>query len=618
VKYRPDIDGLRAVAVLPVILFHSGLSAFSGGFVGVDIFFVISGYVIAHSLEDDLKARSFSIWRFYSKRIKRIFPALFATVFLTWLFSFWILLPNFFEGFSKSIMAASTFVSNIYFWKDSGYFSADALSRPLLHTWSLSVEEQYYIFAPMFTYLVYSFFGKRWFIAFSPVLIMSLILSAYETRMGPTANFFLLPTRAWELLIGALLAHAALKPLRSKWLMELVATSGMCLIAWSIFMFTRATPFPGLNALYPCIGACLIIYAGQSTSSLTTKLLSTKPFTGIGKISYSLYLVHWPVIVLTYFITLAPPATAQVLFILAVSFPLAILSWRFVEQPFRHLNARLMQKQILSGGVLAIALFSLIGSIGWQTKGFPSRFPDYKHETIPGSNSYWRTGTCFLENNPDYHLWNYDACLLSTGGDNKVLLWGDSFAAQYVPGIVENKDKIPATIIQYTSAGCPPILSYQSQARPLCTSFNANALKVIRDHDIKTVILAGRWTDLEARGLDQLNSTLSALDKMGVKTYVIGQSPEFSIDVQVLAYAKGSRDKKGVDEWNVFFDPDINRRLALYAGSHTFINPMKALCEGTLCPYRDMGQFLFEDYGHYSVEGSTRAVRAYFPFFASK
>lgn len=614
-KYRSDIEGLRALAVIPVILFHAGVSWCGGGYIGVDIFFVISGFVIAKSLEADLEAGEFSLMRFYAKRIRRIFPALFATILLTWCAGLFIFLPDIFENFSKSIVASSTFISNFYFWKSSGYFSPSALSQPLLHTWSLSVEEQYYIFAPIFTYVVFTYFGKRWLSAYIPVIIVSFILSAAAISIAPTANFYLIPTRTWELLLGALLAHRMPAALPKKWMTELVGGFGFALILYAIFMFEEATPFPGPNALFPCIGAALLIYAGTHHSSYASKILSLPPATIIGKLSYSLYLMHWPVIVFAYLITLDKPSLAQVPVILLVTFALAYLSWRFVEQPFRVISVTRSGRKIVGGGVLAIIVFCILGGAGIATDGFAVRYPDYKHEKIAG-NDQWRRGSCFLNDNPDIGKWSKDACVLTLESNPKALLWGDSFAAQYSPGIAGNNENIRYSVIQYTAAGCPPVLSYHSLARPKCKEFNQNALKIIRDNNIEMVILGAKWTDLQSRGLHQLSSTLEVLDEMGVKVYVLGQSPEFSIDVQILAYVKGDRTKQSLDSWKVFFDLGLNDELREIVGDERFINPMENLCDSAgVCAYRDKDVFLFEDYGHFSVEGSTRAVEKYFPLY---
>jgi peptidoglycan/LPS O-acetylase OafA/YrhL len=612
IRYRADIDGLRAVAVIPVVLFHAGIPAFSGGFIGVDVFFVISGYVISLSLLSDVRDGKFSILSFYERRVRRIFPALFATLLVTYLYASLVFLPSHLKDLSESLVAATLFVSNIYFWKDSGYFAAEAVYRPLLHTWSLSVEEQFYIFMPIAIYVIARWFRSRWLPTLLPVLLMSLVLSVLATETAPTANFYLLPTRAWELLIGAMLALSPLPAIRRRAWRELLAAFGLVLILGPVFLYDEATPFPGLNALYPCLGTAIVIYSGIHARTAVGDILSVKPLVGVGLISYSLYLVHWPLVVFVNYQNLAPPTGWQVAGIVAASLLLAIFSWHFIEQPFRQRRPWITRPRLLTGGIVAMAAFATFGVVGVRAKGFPSRFPDFTQIEIAGHKE-WRPGRCFLLGDPDYRRWKRDACTLTMGGPHRMLLWGDSFAAQYVPGIIANADRIDAMVLQYTGAGCPPILSYKSYARPRCTDFNANALNIIRQERIDTVVLAARWTDQQSRGLGELKSTLEALAGLGVDVYVIGQSPEFSMDVQVIAYRNGSRLADSTDSWDIFFDPDINAQLGEHSAGSRFIDPLAKICDGKSCIYRDKGVFLFEDYGHYSVDGSARAVKAYFP-----
>ena len=359
------------------------------------------------------------------------------------------------------------------------------------------------------------------------------------------------------------------------------------------------------------MGAALSVYLGRTSRTVTTIALGQRPLVAIGLISYSLYLVHWPIISLTRYMEVGPLTTPEIILVLSGSILLAYLMWRFVEQPFRRFSPRLTQRRIMAGGLAAICVTGLFGVVGIEGKGFPSRFPDFTEHTIPGGEQ-WKAGQCFLEGNPDYRKWSLTDCTRTATGSERVLLWGDSFAAQYVPGILANATALNATIIQYTAAGCPPVLSYQSYARTLCTEFNAHALNIIRKEKVTTVIIAGRWTDMRARGLNQINSTLSVLDSMRVRVIVIGQSPEFAADVRVISALKGGRERNAVNQWNVFFPLSVNNQLHSIAGNNTFVNPMIPFCINTKCIYQDHGTFLFLDYGHYSTEGSRRAVQKLF------
>jgi|GEM_PF-78616 len=617
-KFRYDIQGLRALAVIPVIFFHTGIPIFAGGYVGVDVFFVISGFVIAKSIEGDLRSDKYSIWRFYSKRIRRIFPALFATIICTWIAGWFLLLPEYFENLSKSTAAASVFGANVFFWSESSnYFAALSHTRALLHTWSLSLEEQYYIFSPIATYAIYRYFNARWVLAFLPVIFISFVWSVWSTSAAPTSNFYMLPSRTWELLMGALLAHSMPKQLSSQWKSELLGWIGFGMIIFSITTYDLNTPFPGHYALIPCLGTALLLYVGIS-NTVVSKILSTKPLAIIGDMSYSLYLVHWPVIVFAYFITLKKPTYMHIFWIVVITFVLSYLSWKYVEGPFRHIDTKKHRKKILGSGVLVISLFFGLGVMGASQDGFPQRFPDYEYVEIPGNKKLWNRGVCFLSNPYDHTLWSAEKCAL-TEGSEEVLLWGDSFAAHYVPGIVHNKEKFSSRILQYTAAGCPPVLSYVSLARPNCTTFNQNALHIIDERKIKKVILTARWSVVKSReGLESIHSTLKELEKRNVDVFVVGQSPEFAIDVRVLEYSNRELYKNhDLAWWEPSFDTTINSDLEQIIGKDRFINPIGHYCKANMCVYTEKGKFLFEDHAHYSAAGSIRAVQKYFPLKAS-
>jgi peptidoglycan/LPS O-acetylase OafA/YrhL len=607
-QYRPEIDGLRAVAVLPVLLFHAGLSVFSGGYVGVDVFFVISGFLITGLIREDLAQGKFSILGFYERRVRRILPALTFTVLATSVVAFIVMLPSFLVDYSKSLVSVSTFLSNIYFWRFSGYFDASATLRPMLHTWSLAVEEQFYIFMPIAAYLVYRFFQRFWLWIFAVAALASLALSILAMQIGPTANFFLLPTRAWELLLGALLASIPARTPRGA-VDQIMAAGGLGLILWTVFAYDEATPFPGFTALAPCLGSALIIYFAHPKATVVGQLLSSKPAVWIGLISYSLYLVHWPIAVFWRYITLQEPGLLGAMAIIALSIPLAWASWAFVERPFRKRGGASSLRVVLVG-LAALVLIGAIGVFGWASNGLPQRFPAQPEAPASATNAQapisWRNGVCFFEGAPDLAAWSPQACVINPSGETPVLLWGDSFAAHYVPGITRASEGGPLRVYEYTAAGCPPVLSYESYARWWCADFNAHALRLVDELGVERVILAARWVDLRRRGLDHLRSTLDALNARGVDVVVVGQSPIFITDVAVI----GGR---GHDAWSPAMDRTVNvelRRIAEASGVR-FIDPLETLCDGERCAIRADGQYLYFDYGHFSDMGSTRAAAAY-------
>jgi len=611
-KYRADVDGLRAVAVLPVLLFHAGVAGFDGGFVGVDVFFVISGYVITLKLLSDLEQGRFSIVDFYERRIRRIFPALFFMIALTTVVAYFLFLPPNFEDYSKTAVATTLFSSNIYFWKFSGYFEPSAQLRPLLHTWSLAVEEQYYIFMPIAMYVGYRFFKARWLLLFLPAIILSLALSIYATATAPTFNFFMLPTRAWELLIGAMLVLTPLPQSSRRGVAELVGLVGLGLIFYAVFTYTEETAFPGINALAPVLGSAMVIYAGTAHRTMTAQVLSLKPLVGIGLISYSLYLAHWPIAVFLRYLTLREPTPMESAAIIAASFVIAVFSWKFVEQPFRRPGNVFPRQRLFAAGMAAMVVVAAAGVAGMMTGGFAYRYPDFK-EMTEFDQSAWKVRKCFMDGDQTFADWGGDDCLLTTGKPENALLWGDSFAAHYAPGIVQNAENIPYNVYNYTAAGCPPVLSYYSYARPNCDGFNRDALKLIKDKDIKAVIISSRWTSLKLRGLDEIRSTITALHDMGVKTYVIGQSTEFGANVDVLDYRTGGVETAS---WTSIIDPHINAELKQKVGDDaTFIDPLPFLCQADekMCEFKKDGVLRYFDFGHFSTAGAAEAVKFYFP-----
>jgi len=373
VNYRKEIDGLRALAVIPVILFHGGLEWFSGGYVGVDIFFVISGYLITSIILREKESGTFSIASFYERRARRILPALFFIIFVCIPFAWLWLLPHELKDFGKSIVAVTLFASNILFWRESDYFAADAELIPLLHTWSLAVEEQFYVIFPLIIIFFWAF-GRRWLIGIlSLIALFSLGLTEWGWRHFPEANFYLISTRAWELMIGALLAFYLSRNKQPEGtISHMGSLLGMALIVLTIILLDKTLPFPSLYALAPTVGTALIILFASS-GTLVHKLLSQKIFVGIGLISYSAYLWHQPIFVFARVNGMNEPNIGMVLLLSILAILLAYFSWRFVELPFRD-RSRFTRKQIFSASFIASLLFIGIGTSLIITDGAMFRF----------------------------------------------------------------------------------------------------------------------------------------------------------------------------------------------------------------------------------------------------
>lgn len=377
-QYRRELDGLRAIAVIPVVLLHAGFKLFGGGFVGVDVFFVISGYLITSIIIEEKQNDTFTLSGFYERRARRILPALLAmlvvSVPLAWLCS----LPQDMNYFSQSVLAVLGFVSNVFFSHTTGYFGVGSTLNPLIHTWSLAVEEQYYILFPALLMLLWRLGPRTARATLGVIAACSLIAAQFYAKADPQFDFFLLPTRGWEILAGALLAfysrhlEGAAPP--TALLSQSGSLIGMALIAYAIFFFDDGTPSPSLYALIPVLGAVLVIaYADEST--LVGKILGLKPLVAIGVISYSLYLLHQPVLAFARQRLLVEPDLPTVSVLLLMTLALSYASWRFIEQPFRNRNILSRPRLFTIGGCAAVCLLAIALS-GWRTNGFPARFDE--------------------------------------------------------------------------------------------------------------------------------------------------------------------------------------------------------------------------------------------------
>ncbi|CAA6825423.1 MAG: O-antigen acetylase [uncultured Thiotrichaceae bacterium] len=372
-QYRKEIDGLRALAVVPVILFHAGIQGFSGGFVGVDIFFVISGYLITSIIVAELETGDFTISGFYERRARRILPALFFVILVSLPLAWWLLLPHELVAFGRSIIAVMVFASNILFWQESDYFATDSELIPLLHTWSLAVEEQYYIIFPILLLVCWKL-GLRWVTAIlATIAVISLGLAEWGWRHDASGNFYLLPSRVWELMAGAGCAlYLSNKPQPTGTLSQVLSLSGLGLLMLSILWLDDTIPFPGIYAILPVLGTALIIlFAHQG--NWTGKLLSLPALVGIGLVSYSAYLWHQPMFAFARLYYAEEPGLVIMSGLAVLTFGLAFISWRFVERPFRQ-RQNFSRKQIFIMALMGSIAFVLIALAFIMLEGIPARF----------------------------------------------------------------------------------------------------------------------------------------------------------------------------------------------------------------------------------------------------
>lgn len=371
-KYRPEIDGLRAVAVVAVILFHAGFVPFSGGFVGVDVFFVISGYLITSLIYEEISAGNFSLARFYERRARRILPALYLICLACVPFAYFWMFPSDLQDFSESLIAVNLFVSNVLFWLESGYFDTAAELKPLLHTWSLAIEEQFYIFFPLLLLLLRALSRRFIFVFICAMSLGSLAIAEYGSHYYPGATFYLVPSRSWELGVGALLSIAIGSNRAVGGIVQRTGSLfGLTLICYAIFAFDSATRFPSLWALIPVIGTALVIlYA--SGDEIVGRILSWKPIVGVGLVSYSAYLWHQPLFAFARIYSLDEVSITQYWALIATTFAMAFLSWKYVESPFRNRRVMTVRKMIvcLIPAMIGIGAF---GTLGYFENGFPKR-----------------------------------------------------------------------------------------------------------------------------------------------------------------------------------------------------------------------------------------------------
>ena len=378
-QYRPEIDGLRALAVVPVIFFHAGFSIFSGGFLGVDVFFVISGYLITTIILKDLKSDSFSFLTFYERRIRRILPALFLILFFSLPLAWIILLPSDLKDFSQSIVATNLFASNILFQLESGYFETDSELKPLLHTWSLAIEEQFYLFFPIILLLLYRFRIEKIFWVLGLVIALSLISAQIGTYYDRDANFFFLPSRIWELGLGSILAFnrtnkQSMELSQQKTERELGSFFGLAMIISSFFIFDRNIPSPSLFNLLPTIGTVLIIYYSDN-ETMVGRFLSHRIVVGVGLISYSAYLWHNPIFTFVKLAGIAEPGSWQLFVLSILSLILAYITWKYIERPFRD-RQQISRKSVFVCCSAASLILVGIGIAGHLTNGFETYFID--------------------------------------------------------------------------------------------------------------------------------------------------------------------------------------------------------------------------------------------------
>ncbi len=636
ITYRPDIDGIRGVAVLFVVLYHADITFISGGFIGVDVFFVISGYLITSIILKDCKDNQFKILNFWKRRIRRILPALLSMMLFCLIVGYFLYLPEDFKNLGQQVFSQTFFASNILFYLQSGYFDSANETKPLLHTWSLAVEEQFYFFFPVALYIAWKFFRKYVVHIIVLVFILSFVFSIYGVAHHPSATFYMLPTRAWELLIGSLIVFLPSIPISSLIFRFFLGFAGVCALLLPAFLYTSETAFPGLAALPVCVGTAILIWLHKNNETPIKKILAWKPFVFIGLISYSWYLWHWPSIVFTkYYFYEGAPQTILIIAIL-ISFIMAIFSWKFIEQPFRNTETVLFKKPVIL--LYSLVFMGILGMLSFLTDIHKNSISPSVLKYAAGVNDINpRRDEChysniekLLENGPCFI--NKQKTLPIT-----FLSFGDSFSTTLQPVLENLSQKYNISGQQASYSSCPPVfgINRKAHAKSLeqyqCMEFNNAVLDFIKKNKVKHVILFARWSaymheypvftkdsvvkDSRILFKEKLIKTIDILNKLGIKVWIIKQPPEHQLDVP-LSLARALRMNKNINDLQINFSNYLERQKEIseifsliekdMSGSKnvSFIDPAKMLCANkNTCIIEHDGYSLYRDKYHLSQYG---------------
>lgn len=621
--YRADIDGLRAVAVLAVVFNHLSASLLPGGYVGVDVFFVISGYLITRIISREMVQGSFTFARFYERRARRIFPALFAVMVATLGAGYVLLLPSDYAATLRGALGTVFFASNIVFWREmqEGYFAATDLGlNPLLHTWSLAVEEQFYVIFPVLLLLCYRRMRHHIGLVLLLCAVVSLAGASLLVKDKSVAVFFLSPFRGWELLIGSLLALEVVPRLRSRAAREVTAGGGLLSILLACIFYNKSTTFPGLAALAPVLGTAAIIHAGTSGPSAVGRLLQWRPMVYIGLISYSLYLWHWPLIVLVRYVHGTGPITSYIPALLAGSLALASLSYHFIERPFRQ-GRRIGRQALFRSTAVFASVLAGMSVVGLINGGFETRFMPKVVELDKARNPSIPFREC--DGKPT-EAW----CSIGhPDAQVKILLWGDSHMLALTPTLSEILNKAHARATLVTRSACSPLLGLEN-ARKSCYSQNLDVKDYLASHpEIKTVVIAARWTTVFAndnglstmdgntieKGADAarigLTSTMKWITKNKKRLVLIGPVPDYDRSVP-LALALEETNWHAFPRTTLTAEQEKNKHFLRVVNeakrdgeSFHYLDPLTWMCSQE-CMTIESGDALYRDSNHLSTAGA--------------
>jgi peptidoglycan/LPS O-acetylase OafA/YrhL len=608
-KYRPEIDGLRALAVVPVILFHAGFELFSGGFVGVDVFFVISGYLITTILIEDIENKRFSIINFYERRARRILPALFFVILVCILFAWMWMLPSQMKDFSDSIFSVSIFLSNFYFMSQVDYFAPSAELNPLLHTWSLSIEEQFYLFFPPLLLIFFKRSHRFAFFGIICICVVSLLFSEWAWRENQSRNFFFTFSRIWELLAGSTAAFIVQKQGVQK--NNPLALLGLAAITFSIFAYDESTPFPSVHALVPVLGVVLLIlYADKDT--LTAKLLGTKALVGIGLISYSAYLWHQPLLAFARIKSVNEPSHLIMGILALGSLLLAYLSWKYIETPFRNKLA-INKAKIFTVSISGILIFSAFGFLGHKKNGFYHRFTEGEQTfLITASSSPLRPQCHFPQ-----ELSSLDKKACTYFFDTRsIALVGNSHGTELAYAIAQELKPYNKGVLHHTMSGCNHNYQKSGEEQTVCYRWHEKVVDSLQNDDsIETVVLSYRnETYIEnAEYRRSLVKMIESLNEAGKKIVLVLQAPLPGAHInKYLSQFLFNKDidVKGITnaEWEVIYK-GYRSLLEEIPKNTNVINPKDLFCDDVSCHVIKLNEALYFDDDHLSISGASIIAR---------
>jgi peptidoglycan/LPS O-acetylase OafA/YrhL len=616
--YREDIDWLRAIAVLAVVAFHFEVPGIWGGYVGVDIFFVISGYLITEIITSEIASGSFSFAAFYERRARRLLPALYVMVALTTLPSFVYLLTSERAEFFRSIGAVVTFTSNFFFWLQSGYFDHAAVEKPLLHTWSLSVEEQFYLAFPLLLWALSRVSKGRTALAAALAALMLISLGANVWLMdtGRSASaFYMSPARAWEFLIGSLIALPILPALPNLPARALARGGAIILFAVALCGLRKESPFPGLNALLPCLGAALFIWSGIGVTTVARHRYSPlQVLTFFGKISYSLYLWHWPIFTFGRFskVSLTLDGFDKAV-LLAATVVISFLSWRYIEQPFRQggiATTRSQSFRLAGASSLLLIVVSLFGLLASRTPIDVDRVAARLDSYSSGEyKQLYNFGICFGPESGSFDK----SCLRLSPDKSNVLLWGDSLAAHYILGLREAVDPLTTSLMQATQPACMPTLSTDEHGIVSCVEFARQMQDFFSHHRPDVVIISGDWLEYSRRGFEliiaDLKRSIARLETSGSRVVVLGPAVQFKGRLPAMLLRAHFRGVEVHSEDLLrpeIFELDQKMREALPDGeSFSYVSLLDTICPHRQCPLTvDDHIPLTVDHAHLTADGS--------------